>query len=76
LVIQSPSVSRFEDAADGGSVRGIVVVVATSCPHAHQKRRDVVTVPAWCGSGGDGRTGLTAMGVTDPVGLTSRRGPV
>jgi hypothetical protein len=32
--------------------------------------------PAWCGSGGDGRTGLTLTGTTDPAGLTSRRGPV
>jgi hypothetical protein len=32
--------------------------------------------PAWCGSGEDGRTGLTTTGVTDPTGLTSRRGPV
>jgi hypothetical protein len=32
--------------------------------------------PTWCGSGGDGRTGLTAMGMTDPTGLMSRRGPV
>jgi hypothetical protein len=32
--------------------------------------------PAWCGSGGDGRTGLTATGMTVPAGLTSRRGPV
>jgi hypothetical protein len=31
--------------------------------------------PAWCGSGGDGRTGLTATGMTDPAGLTSRCGP-
>jgi hypothetical protein len=31
--------------------------------------------PAWCGSGGDGRTGSTATGMTDPAGLTSRRGP-
>jgi hypothetical protein len=30
---------------------------------------------AWCGSGGDGRTGLTATGKTAPTGLTSRRGP-
>jgi hypothetical protein len=30
---------------------------------------------AWCGSGGDGRTGLTATGMTDPAGLTSRCGP-
>jgi hypothetical protein len=29
--------------------------------------------PAWCGSGGDGRTGLTATGMTDLAGLTSRR---
>jgi hypothetical protein len=32
--------------------------------------------PAWCGSGGDGRTRLTATGMTDPAGLTSRCGPV
>jgi hypothetical protein len=32
--------------------------------------------PAWCGSGGDGHTGLKAMGMTDSAGLTSRRGPV
>jgi hypothetical protein len=31
--------------------------------------------PAWCGSGGDGRTGLTATGMTDPASLTSRHGP-
>jgi hypothetical protein len=27
----------------------------------------------WCGSGGDGRTGLTTTGTHDPAGLTSRR---
>jgi hypothetical protein len=32
--------------------------------------------PTWCGSGGDGRTGLTTMGMTDPAGLTSQCGPV
>jgi hypothetical protein len=32
--------------------------------------------PAWRGSGGDGRTGLTVTGMTDPAGLTSRRDPV
>jgi hypothetical protein len=32
--------------------------------------------PAWCCSGGDGRTGLTAMGKTAPAGPTSRRSPV
>jgi hypothetical protein len=30
----------------------------------------------WRGSGGDGRTGLTATGKTAPAGLTSWRGPV
>jgi hypothetical protein len=38
-------VDRFEGAVDGGPVRGIVAVVATSCPRAPQQRRDVVTVP-------------------------------
>jgi hypothetical protein len=32
--------------------------------------------PAWCGSGEDGRIGLTATGMTDLAGLTSRCGPV
>jgi hypothetical protein len=32
--------------------------------------------PAWCCSGGDGRTGLTATGKTAPAGPTSRRSPV
>jgi hypothetical protein len=32
--------------------------------------------PAWCCSGGDGHTGLTATGKTAPAGLTSRRSPV
>jgi hypothetical protein len=27
----------------------------------------------WCSSGGDGHTGLTATGMHDPTGLTSRR---
>jgi hypothetical protein len=31
---------------------------------------------SWVNSGGDGRTRLTATGMTDPAGLTSRRGPV
>jgi hypothetical protein len=31
--------------------------------------------PAWCGSSGDGHTGLTATGMTDPAGLTSLCGP-
>jgi hypothetical protein len=69
-------VGRLEGAVDEGPVRGTVAVVATSCPRVPQQHRDVVTVPAWCGSGGDGRTGLTATGMTDPAGLTSRRGPV
>jgi hypothetical protein len=30
---------------------------------------------AWCGSGGDGHTGLTATGMTAPAVLMSRRGP-
>jgi hypothetical protein len=32
--------------------------------------------PAWRCSGGDGRTGLTAMGKTAPAGPTSRRSPL
>jgi hypothetical protein len=38
-------VGRFEGAVDGGTIRGTVAVVATSCPRAPQQRRDVVTVP-------------------------------
>jgi hypothetical protein len=32
--------------------------------------------PVWNCSGGDGRTGLTAMGKTAPAGLTSRHSPM
>jgi hypothetical protein len=59
----------------GGAVRDIVAVVATSCPRALQKHRDVVTVPGVCGRGGDGRTGLTVTGKAAPAGLMSQRGP-
>jgi hypothetical protein len=45
LVVQPPSVGRFEGALDGGPVRGTVAVVATSCPRALQQHRDVVTGP-------------------------------
>jgi hypothetical protein len=38
-------VGRFEGAVDGGTVRGTVAVMATSCPCALQQHRDVVTVP-------------------------------
>jgi hypothetical protein len=38
-------VGRFEGAVDGGAVRGIVAVMATSCPRALQQHRDFVTVP-------------------------------
>jgi hypothetical protein len=38
-------VGRFEGVVDGGTVRGTVAIVATSCPRAPQQRRDVVTVP-------------------------------
>jgi hypothetical protein len=39
------AVGRFEGAVDGGPVRGTMAVMATSCPHALQQYRDVVTVP-------------------------------
>jgi hypothetical protein len=45
LVVRPPFVGLFEGAVDGGSVRGTVAVVATSCPRAPQQRRDVVTMP-------------------------------
>jgi hypothetical protein len=67
---------RFEGDVDGEPVRGTVAVVATSCPRALQQHRDVVTVPGVVRQWRDGRTGLTATGMTDPAGLTSRRGPV
>jgi hypothetical protein len=60
----------------GGSVRGTVVVVATSCPRAPNSVELSSQCPAWCSSGRDGRTGLTATGMTNLAGLTSRRGPV
>jgi hypothetical protein len=47
IVVGRPAiaVARFEGAVNGGSVRGTVAVVATSCPRAPQQHRDVVTVP-------------------------------
>jgi hypothetical protein len=38
-------VGRFEGAVDGEPVRGIVAVVATSCPRTSQQRQEAVTVP-------------------------------
>jgi hypothetical protein len=75
LVVRPPSVGRFEGAVDGGPVHGTVAVVATSCPRALQQHRDVVIVLGVERQWRDGRTGLTATGMTDPAGLTSRRGP-
>jgi hypothetical protein len=69
------AVGRFEGAVNGGPYeaqwqlwRRLVPVHSNSIGMSSQ-------CPAWCGSGGDGRTGLTATGKTAPVGLTSRRGP-
>jgi hypothetical protein len=69
------AVGRFEGVVNGGpyaaqwqSWRRLVLVHSNSIGMSSQ-------CPAWCGSGGDGRTGLTAMGKTAPAGLTSRRGP-
>jgi hypothetical protein len=68
-------VGRFEGAVDGGpyvaqwqSWRRLVPARPNSVWMSSQ-------CPAWCGSGGDGRTGLIATGMTDPASLTSRRGP-
>jgi hypothetical protein len=46
VVVSHPAAAagRFEGAVNGGGVRGIVAVVATSCPRAFQQHRDVVTV--------------------------------
>jgi hypothetical protein len=47
VVVGRPAASagRFEGAVNGASVCGTVAVMATSCPHAPQQHRDVVTVP-------------------------------
>jgi hypothetical protein len=65
-------VGRFEGAVDGGayvaqwqSWRRLVPARPNSVGMSPQ-------CLAWCGSGGDGRTGLTATGMTDPAGLTPR----
>jgi hypothetical protein len=78
IVVDRPAVTvaRFEGAVNGGSVRDTVVVVAMSCPRAPQQRRDVVTVLAVVQQWQGWPPGLTATGMTDLAGLTSRRGPV
>jgi hypothetical protein len=77
VVVGRPAavVGRFEGVVDGGpyvtqwpSWRRLVPARPNSVGVSSQ-------CPAWCSSGGDGRTGLTATGMTDPTGLMSRRGP-
>jgi hypothetical protein len=43
--LPAAAAGRFEGVVNGGPVRGIVAVVATSCPRALRPHRDVVTVP-------------------------------
>jgi hypothetical protein len=69
------AVGRFEGVVNGGpyaaqwqSWRRLVPAHSNSIGMSSQ-------CSAWCGSGGDGRTGLTAAGMTALVGLTSQRGP-
>jgi hypothetical protein len=69
------AVGRFEGAVNGGpyaaqwrSWRRLVPAHSNTIGMSPQ-------CPASCGSGGDGRTGLTATGMTDSAGLTSRSGP-
>jgi hypothetical protein len=78
VVVGHPAVAvaRFEGAVNGGpyeaqwrSWRRLVPTRPNSIGMSSH-------CPAWCGSGGDGRIGLTTTGMTDPAGLTSRRGPV
>jgi hypothetical protein len=47
IVVGLPAAAagRFEGVVNGGPIRGIVAVVATSCPRALRPHRDVVTVP-------------------------------
>jgi hypothetical protein len=48
VVVGRPAAAagRFKGAVNGGSVRGTVAVVATSCLRALQQHRGVVTVPS------------------------------
>jgi hypothetical protein len=69
------AVGRFEGVVNRGpyaaqwrSWRRLVLAHSNSIGMSSQ-------CPVWCGSGGDGCTGLTATGMTDPAGLTSLRGP-
>jgi hypothetical protein len=69
-------------AAAAGQLEGVI----NGGPYAAQWRRLVPVhsnnigmssqCSAWRDSGGDDRTGLTAMGKTAHAGLTSQRGPV
>jgi hypothetical protein len=78
VVVGRPAAAagRLEGAVNGGayaaqwrSWRCLVPVHSNNIGMSSQ-------CPAWCGSGGDGRTGLTVTGKTAPAGLTSRLGPV
>jgi hypothetical protein len=78
VVVGRPAsiVGQFEGVIDGrGGVRGIVAVVAASCPRTLQQRRDVITVPDVVRQWRGWSHRVDSEGVTDPAGLTSRRGP-
>jgi hypothetical protein len=78
VVVSRPAAaaSRFEGAVNGrtrtrhSGDRGDVLSSCTPTASGMSSQ-----CPAWCCSGGDGRTGLTATGKTAPAGLASRRGP-
>jgi hypothetical protein len=54
------------------ATRGVAAVAATSCPRVLNNVGVSPQRLAWCSSGGDGRTELTATGMPDPAALTSR----
>jgi hypothetical protein len=69
-------VGRFEGAVDEGPYVAQWPLWRCLVPVRPNNTGMFPQCPAWGGSGGDGRTGLTATGMSDPAGPTSRCGPV
>jgi hypothetical protein len=69
-------VGRFEGAVDEGPYAAQWPLWRCLVPARPNSAGTLPQCPTWCDSGGDGRTGPTATGMTDPAGPTSRRGPV
>jgi hypothetical protein len=69
-------VGRFEGAVDEGLYVAQWPLWRCLVPVRPNSAGMLPQCLTWCGSGGDGRTGLTATGMTDSAGPKSQRGPL